>query len=484
MTFSLHTRVAAATALAIAIAVALLGAATLSLVDRQLHRSLDRALKARAAEVARLAATTPKLITAAGVLEGRVGTSAAYVQILDRQGRIVARSGALGGRVLPDDAPLRRALRDRTASYGAAQLGDEPLRVYAAPLGQLGNGAAAGGAVAVAGSTSGISGTVEPLRGLVLLAALAAALIAGAASVLLTRRALRPLTRLTSGAEAIARTGDPGRRLPGGSAAAEPRDEVGRLAATLNTMLASLERASDRERRFVDDASHELRTPLTALRGNAAYVANHGADPEALADIEADAERLAGLLDDLLALAREDAAAPPADEVVELAPLARDVAGGEARDGGDAPVAVEVLPGGEDARVRGDRAALARALRNLVENARRHGPPGGAVTITVATGVRTARVAVSDTGAGLTPAEAERAFARFWRGSGAAPGGSGLGLAIVRSTAERHGGRVTVAGATFTLELPLAAGTAAAPLRELSKSAGTTWAHSNAKGRR
>jgi two-component system OmpR family sensor kinase len=483
MSLSLRTRVAAATALAIAIAVALLGAATLSLVDRQLHRSLDRALKARAAEVARLAATTPKLITAAGVLEGRVGTSAAYVQVVDREGRIVARSGALGGRVLPDDAPLRRALRDRTASYGDAQLGDEPLRVYAAPLGLLGNGAAAGGAVAVAGSTSGISGTVDPLRGLVLLAALAAALIAGAASVLLTRRALRPLTRLTSGAEAIARTGDPGRRLPGGSGATEPRDEVGRLAATLNTMLASLEHASERERRFVDDASHELRTPLTALRGNAAYVANHGADAEALADIEADAERLAGLLDDLLALAREDAAAPPADEVVELVELAREVAGGETY-GGEARVSVEVVPGGEEARARGDRAALARALRNLVENALRHGPADGAVTITVATGMRDARLAVSDTGAGLTAAEAERAFARFWRGSGAAPGGSGLGLAIVRSTAERHGGRVTVEGATFTLELPLAARAGAPPLRELSKSGGTTWAHSNEKGRR
>jgi two-component system OmpR family sensor kinase len=123
-------------------------------------------------------------------------------------------------------------------------------------------------------------------------------------------------------------------------------------------------------------------------------------------------------------------------------------------------------------------------LRNLVENALRHGPADGAVTITVATGMRYARLAVSDTGAGLTPAEAERAFARFWRGSGAAPGGSGLGLAIVRSTAERHGGRVTVEGATFTLELPLAARAGAPPLRELSKSGGTTWAHSNEKGRR
>ncbi len=494
---SLRTRVAVATALAIAIAVALLGIAALSLVDHELHRSLDRDLRSRAAEVARLAATTPKLITVAGVLEGRVGTSAAYVQVVDRQGRIVARSGALGGRVLPDAAPLRRALRDRTAGYGDTQLGSEPLRLYAAPLASIGGGPAAGGAVAVAGATSGISDIVDPLRGLVLLAALAAALIAGAASVLLTRRALRPLTRLTQGAEAIARTGDPARRLPDpsrrgtrrarrGAAAAgapggpAPRDEVGRLAATLNAMLTSLEQAGERERRFVDDASHELRTPLTALRGNAAYVARHGADPEALADIEADAERLATLLDDLLALAREDAAAPapePPGESIAVAELARAVVAEIEPPDARARVATVVAPGADQAHVRGDRAALARALRNLVENGLRHGPPEGRVTVTVTQGVRHARIAVTDEGAGLTPAQAERAFVRFWRGDDAAPGGSGLGLAIVRATAERHGGSVTVAGASFTLELPL--------LRDLSNSPGRTVVHStNPKGRR
>ena len=87
-------------------------------------------------------------------------------------------------------------------------------------------------------------------------------------------------------------------------------------------MLASLERAQEAEHRFVGDASHELRTPLTALRGNAAYLAKHGADPAVVADIQAGAERLGELLDDLLALAREDAAAPLQAEPVRLADLA------------------------------------------------------------------------------------------------------------------------------------------------------------------
>jgi signal transduction histidine kinase len=439
---TLRLRVALAAAVAVVLAVVLLGAVTLALVDRELHRSLDSGLRDRAAEVARLAATTPRLITAAGVLEGRVGTSAAFVQVVDRSGRIVARSAALGGRVLPSAPPLTQALEHRRAGYGAVRLGDETLRLYAAPLGDLGGGPAAGGAVAVAGSTSGIDDTLRPLRKLLLIAAFATALLAGALAVLLTRRALRPLTRLTAGAEAIARTGDPGRRLPGGG-----QDEVGRLAATLNAMLATLERSRERERRFVGDASHELRTPLTALRGNAAYVARHGADPGVLADIESDAERLAALLDDLLALAREDAADEPPAEPVDLRELASAVAADHAT----------ATASGDPAPVHGDRAALERALRNLVENAERHGPPGGAIAIETATTTDgRARLAVSDEGAGLTPQEAEHAFDRFWRGPHAPAGGTGLGLAIVRATAERHGGRATVDRASFAIELPAA----------------------------
>jgi signal transduction histidine kinase len=230
------------------------------------------------------------------------------------------------------------------------------------------------------------------------------------------------------------------------------RDEVGELATTLNAMLASLERARESEQRFVADASHELRTPLTALRGNAAYVARHGADPAVLADIEAGAARLASLLDDLLALAREDAAAPAAarGEAVALAELARTVAAT------DAGTQVVVEPGAEAATVRAEPVALEHALGNLVRNARTHGPRDGAITVTVAltaNGER-ARVTVADEGPGLGPDEARHAFERFWRGSSARAGGSGLGLAIVRATVERHGGSVGADGPRFTIELP------------------------------
>jgi signal transduction histidine kinase len=441
---TLRARVAAAAGVAIVVGVVLLGFAILARLDNQLRSDLDRTLRQRAVDVARLSASTPKLLTAPGALEGRLGGSALFVQVVDRRGRLVARSGGLGGRVLPQGAAAIAALRERRTSYGDDKLGADPIRVYAAPLGELGQGAAAGGAVIVAGTTSDIEDTLATTRRFVVVGAIAAALLAVALATLLAGRALRPLRQLSSGARAIERTGDASRRL----AVPATRDEIGDLAKTLNAMLASLERAREAERRFVGDASHELRTPLTALRGNAAYVARHGADPAALADLEADAARLSSLLDDLLALAREDAAAAPPNEAVDLVAVAREAAAAD--PGANAVVAA----GADEAMVLGERAALERAAGNLARNARKYGPPEGRITIAVAREGGRARLSVTDEGRGLDSSEAARAFERFWRGPRAAGEGSGLGLAIVRSIAERHEGRVEVDGARFTIDLP------------------------------
>ena len=445
---SLQARAVAAAALAILIALVVVGVGVDLLVSRQLHRSLDRTLRQRAVEVSQLSASAPALLTTPGALDSPIGGTQLIVEVVDRRGRIVARSLSLGGRVLPT-APLVRSAIDRgRTGYADTRLGDEQLRVYTAPLADFG-GPAAGGAVVVGASTHDLNDTLASLHLFVLVSGLIAAALAALAVALLLRRALRPLGRLASAAAEIERTGDPRRRLPEPDSA----DEVGQLAATLNAMLGGLERARDAERRFLVDASHELRTPLTALRGNVAYLARRGATPELVADLARDAERLARLADDLLVVSREEGGSLP-DEVVRLDELAA-----AARDDGIDVDAPEPVP------VRGDRAALERALRNLVENASRYGPEGGRVTISVERGDGHARVSVSDEGSGLGPDEAERAFERFWRGRQDGPG-SGLGLAIVRATAERHGGRAYAEGSRFTIELPV--------LKDFSESAGRT----------
>jgi signal transduction histidine kinase len=239
----------------------------------------------------------------------------------------------------------------------------------------------------------------------------------------------------------IARTEDPARRLaqPAGPA------EVAELAATLNGMLDALADSRERERRFLADASHELRTPLTSLRGNVEYVGRHGADPEVIADLEADAARLARLVEDLLALERESGAERPR-RPVRLDELVRAAA---ARREGVVAVVDEPLS------VSGEPAALERALGNLLENAARHAPPGGEVRISLRREGEEAELAVTDSGPGFAPGTEEAAFGRFWRGEDGGAPGSGLGLAIVRATAERHGGRAWAKGSTVTIALPL-----------------------------
>ena len=284
--------------------------------------------------------------------------------MVDRRGRIVARSLSLGGGVLPAKRLLEQAITHGRSSYAGLEFGDEDLRAYIAPLAEVG-GPAAGGAVIVAGSTHDLTDTLASLHLFVLVAGLAASALGALAVAILMTRALRPLGELadprqTSSAPAIR-----------AAACRSPLrgDEVGTLAATLNEMLASLERARDNERRFLADASHELRTPLTALRGNVAYLARHGATPELVAELGADAERLARLADDLLALSREESAGEPT-EVIRLDELARAASGPRIEAGTLEPVAV-----------KGDRAALERALANLVRNAELYGPEGGRITV-------------------------------------------------------------------------------------------------------
>lgn len=189
---SLGVRSTVAAALAILLALVVVGVGVDVLVARDLHRSLDRSLRVRAVEVAQLSASAPALLTAPGTLDASLGGEQINVEVVDRRGRIVARSLALGGKVLPVASILRAVTATGVGRYARTDLGDEHLRVYVAPLAEAG-GPAAGGAVAVAASTHDVGSTLASLRLLVLLAALVAAAAGAAALALLMRRALRPL---------------------------------------------------------------------------------------------------------------------------------------------------------------------------------------------------------------------------------------------------------------------------------------------------
>ncbi|HYZ81588.1 MAG TPA: HAMP domain-containing sensor histidine kinase [Solirubrobacteraceae bacterium] len=439
---SLRARLTAAAAVAILAAVVLFAVVTVALVDHELRASLDGALRQRAQEVAELAISTPAVLTDAGALESPASGRQMSVQVVDRRGRIVARSLNLGARVLPEDALERAALLHGRTGAEDIRFAGRPLRMYVAPIAE-GAGPASGGAVLVASDTSDIAHTTSRLGGLVALTGAGVVLLAALAAAVLTRRGLRPLRTLAAAAGEIEATADPARRLP----EAATLDEIGQLTGVLNRMLASLEEARAGERRLLADASHELRTPVTALLGNVEYAARHGADAEVMAELRHDTQRLARLVDSLLALERVE------EGTQTLEPLRLDYLVRHTLDAQD-PGRVH-LGGLDPVTVNGDDNALRRALGNLIENGLVHGPRGGGVTVWLERDDAVARLSVVDEGEGPDPAAHDRLFERFWRGEDASDRpGSGLGLSIVAAIAERHGGRVVVDGSTFTIELP------------------------------
>jgi two-component system OmpR family sensor kinase len=438
---------------AILAAVALFALTTVLLVSHELRGALDNALRERAQEVAQLAVSAPAVLTDPGALESPVSGRQIAVEVIDARGRIIARSLTLGARLLPQDKLAHAALLGGRTGFEDIPISGRPFRLYAAPIAQAG-GPAAGGAVLVASDTTDIENTIGHLGFVLTLAGAGAALLAALAAAWLTRRGLRPLRHRGLGAEEIERTGNPARRLPtanlapGGDRSA---DEITQLTGVLNRMLDSLERSRDSERRFIADASHELRTPVTALLGNAEYAARHGADAEVLADLQRDAARLARLVEDLLALEREGAAAE------ELQPVQLDRLAREAIREHDQAAGRLRLSEIEPVRVQGDADALRRVLHNLIDNAFVHGPSRGEVEVALVGRNGQALLTVRDQGPGPDPEQRERLFERFWRGPEASERpGSGLGLSIVAAIVERHGGRILIEGSAFTVELPRA----------------------------
>ncbi|MFO1431578.1 MAG: ATP-binding protein [Candidatus Competibacteraceae bacterium] len=252
---------------------------------------------------------------------------------------------------------------------------------------------------------------------------------------------LRPLTRIAGEIE---------RRTPTALEPVSTRDlptEVRPLIQALNDLLRRLSQALDAQRQFVADAAHELRTPLTAVRLQTEMVQRAQSQAErveAITDLRAGLERASHLVDQLLAMARLDADTMTIPlEPVDLLELARTTVM-EYLPLADARSIDLGLTPSEPVTVPGESENLRILLGNLVDNAIRYTPAGGAVDVAVSHADAVPTLSVTDTGPGIPPEDRERVFDRFYRGMDNKVPGSGLGLAIVRRIAERHGANLTL----------------------------------------
>ena len=294
-----------------------------------------------------------------------------------------------------------------------------------------------------------------------------ALIVAGIGGAFLTDRALRPVRHITQATDQIEAQNLSGRLSVTG------RDEFSDLALRFNRMLERLETAFERQRRFTADASHELRTPLSIIKASTSLALDDDAKStdayrKTLRSIDSAADRMSRIVQDLLFLARSDAGQLPLSQnlisvdsvlqrVIETLP--------EHGDHADEPrVTLEIT--NESLCVRGDIHHLSRALGNLVENALRHTPPDGVVSLSVQAVADPALVliTVQDTGEGIAPEYLPRLFERFYRadeGRARPRGSTGLGLAIVKTIIESHGGAIGIQstvgqGTTVTVTLPAA----------------------------
>lgn len=244
------------------------------------------------------------------------------------------------------------------------------------------------------------------------------------------------------------------------------RDEIGRLAATFDDLLARLEESFARERQFISDASHELKTPLTSINANAQMLARWGdrdesVRRESLATIVHESSSLAAMVTGMLTLAKADSGDAIPKEPVSLKPIGEEVAASALPRATEKGLTIAFHSDGSPALVMGDPSLLRQLLSNLVDNAIKFTERGG-VEIDLSEDRETVKIEVRDTGPGIDPAELPFVFDRFYRADKSRTRtipGTGLGLAIVRSIARVHDGSVSArsrpgGGTTFVARFP------------------------------
>jgi two-component system sensor histidine kinase MprB len=291
-------------------------------------------------------------------------------------------------------------------------------------------------AVSVTRSLADVERSLSRLRTLLILGCLSGIAVACLLGMLVARRAVVPLRRLTEAAERITRTGELSRRT-----GQRGRDEISGLSIQLDALLASLEESLRTQRQLVADASHELRTPVAALRANIALLIRpdeleaHERD-ELVADVQDELDSMTTLVSELVELAQGQELAGDATEF-QLDELVQSAVDRAARRTKKVAFRAELEP----TTVLGMPDRVERAVDNLLDNARKWSPAGETIDVTVRSGV----LEVRDRGPGIAAEDAPLVFNRFYRSIRArGTPGAGLGLAIVKQVADAHNGSVTV----------------------------------------
>jgi two-component system sensor histidine kinase BaeS len=389
------------------------------------------------------------------------------VVVFDAAGAVVASRRTLS---LPDSVftDAREQAWTGDVPYGVADLSGRGAVVASKVI--FGRDSVKAGVVVVANPATRARELLSTARNQLAVAFWAALAISGGLSLAFSDLITRQVRQLSEAALGIA-DGDFGRRLP----RRRLRDEVDDLSASFNRMAEQLGdafetlQAQERsQRQFVANASHEMRTPIAALKGSIELLEDGAVDkPEVrdrfLATMRVEVDRLQRLVDELFVLAQLDsgrivldvAPEPVADVVRDVVTIMRPLAE-------TAGVELTALAPGGDLKAMMDRDRIAQVLLGFVDNALKHTPAGGAVTVWAAREGERAVLGVRDTGAGIPPEDLPHIFDRFYRGSGqpvGVPKGTGLGLSIAQELVEAHGGAIAVesepgVGSSFSFSLP------------------------------
>ncbi len=423
-----------------------------------LRSSLDATLRPSADLVAR-SVTSASVSPSPNGSPGPVAGS--LTQVYDATGALVGASVDAGRQPILTSDEIKTAqqaalsITRKLPEEGDSALAGTILRVRAMPVPRP----EGTWVVTVGRSDETVENAVDRVHHAIGFAGPPVVLLAGLAAWLVAGSALRPVERMRREVAVISEHGvDTSIVVP------KTRDEIAKLAATMNDVLVRLKGAVDRERQFVTDAGHELRTPLTILQGELELAGREGRSrTELVAAIDTatlEVRRLATLAEDLLALGSH-AGSPARVEAVKLGAVVHDsvIAFAPRARGGGIMVRCAV---DHTVVVDGDAAQLRRAVDNLLDNALRFAPVGSEITACVCRNHAIATIEIADEGPGFPVTFLPHAFERFRRADDARSrndGGAGLGLALVRQVAEAHGGDAVASnrqsgGASVVIEVP------------------------------